>query len=66
MWLQKGLWNDFSTAGSSAGNDEEEEKEKQDSDDDSEDFLPRKRGRLTGSEKQKEWKHLGRGKKSKQ
>ena len=46
--------------------EEEEEKEKQDYDDDSEDFLPRKRGRSTGSEKQKEWKHLGRGKKSKQ
>ena len=45
---------------------EEEEKEKQDSDDESEDFLPKKKGRSPGSEKKKEWKHLGQGKKSKQ
>ena len=46
--------------------DEEEEEEKQDSDDESEDFLPKKKGRSPGSEKKKEWKHSGQGKKSKQ
>jgi len=46
--------------------EDEEEKEKQDSDDESEDFLPKKKGRSPGSEKKKELKHLGQGKKSKQ